>query len=65
VFRDSLGLVRGPRRRGGGENFSRVQNDAIVERRRFVTMRIVERRPSCRSSSRLSSRSFALLIRRR
>ena len=30
----------------------RAQNDAIVERRRFVTMRIVERRPSCRSSSR-------------
>ena len=38
MFRDSLELVRGPRRRGGAKT-TRVQNDAIVKRRRFVTMR--------------------------
>ena len=72
MFRDSLELVRGPRRRGGAKT-TRVQNDAVEEgrieaRRRFAHIRGAYRGTKAvmpRSSSRLSSRSFALLIRRR
>ena len=70
MFRDSLELVRGPRRRGGAKT-TRVQNDAVEEGRneaRFAHIRGAYRGTKAvmpRSSSRLSSRSFALLIRRR